>query len=104
MNDKTTRTMPTSYMSGFGNTFATEAVAGALPIGRNSPQRAPLGLYAEQFSGTPFTMPRAEQRRSWLYRIRPSAAHGAFARLAHVGFDALKGEPTPNRLRWDPAP
>lgn len=92
------------YMSGFGNHFATEAVTGALPVGCNSPQRAPLGLYAEQFSGTAFTMPRAEMRRSWFYRIRPSAAHGAFVPLAHPGVDAGFAPPSPNRMRWDPQP
>ena len=32
-------------------------------------------------SGTPFTAPRAENRRSWLYRIRPSATHPPFRRI-----------------------
>ena len=70
------------YSTGFGNEHSSEAVPGALPIGRNSPQRAPLGLYAEQLSGSAFTEPRDTSRRSWLYRIRPSAAHRAafFAR------------------------
>ena len=68
----------TDYQSGFGNEFATEAVAGALPEGRNSPQRPAFGLYAEQFSGTAFTAPRDHNRRSWFYRIRPSAMHGRF--------------------------
>ncbi len=63
------------YQSGFGNEFATEAVAGALPKGQNAPQKSTLGLYTEQFSGTPFTAPRATNRRSWLYRIRPSVTH-----------------------------
>ncbi|HLM02069.1 MAG TPA: homogentisate 1,2-dioxygenase, partial [Pyrinomonadaceae bacterium] len=63
------------YQSGFGNEFATEAVAGALPIGQNSPQKAPLGLYAEQFSGTAFTAPRLLNKRTWTYRIRPSVLH-----------------------------
>ena len=72
---------PTSYMSGFGNEFATEALAGALPQGRNSPQRCPFGLYAEQFSGTAFTAPRAANRRSWLYRIRPAVTHQPFERF-----------------------
>ena len=71
----------TRYLTGFGNEFATEAVSGALPQGQNSPQQAPLGLYAEQLSGTPFTAPRAQNRRSWLYRIRPSAAHGVYDRI-----------------------
>ncbi|REM14082.1 homogentisate 1,2-dioxygenase, partial [Mycobacterium tuberculosis] len=31
------------YQSGFGNQFASEALPGALPVGRNSPQRAPMG-------------------------------------------------------------
>src|SRR5271170_2211717 len=70
------------YQSGFGNHFATEALAGALPEGRNSPQRCPYGLYAEQFSGTAFTAPRHANRRSWLYRIRPAALYGAFRPLA----------------------
>jgi len=68
----------TGYQSGFGNEFATEAQPGTLPIGRNSPQRAAHGLYAEQLSGTAFTAPRHANRRSWLYRIRPAAMHGPF--------------------------
>jgi homogentisate 1,2-dioxygenase len=98
--------MTAHYNSGFGNEFATEAVAGALPVGQNSPQRAPLGLYAEQLSGTPFTTPRAVNRRSWLYRIRPSVTHRPFARTDDRGirsnFDEV--EATPNQLRWDPFP
>ena len=66
----TTRGAELQYQSGFGNEFATEALPGALPVGRNSPQRCPYGLYAEQLSGTAFTAPRATNRRSWLYRIR----------------------------------
>jgi homogentisate 1,2-dioxygenase len=95
------------YSSGFGNEFATESVAGALPAGRNSPQQAPLGLYAEQLSGTAFTQPRGVNRRSWLYRILPSAQHPPFLRIGNGGlrgtpFDDV--EPNPNRLRWDPLP
>ncbi|WP_312436243.1 homogentisate 1,2-dioxygenase [Janthinobacterium sp.] len=95
------------YQSGFGNEFATEAVAGALPQGQNSPQRAPLGLYAEQLSGTAFTAPRAQNRRSWLYRIRPSSQHPPFARMLNSriisDFHAMPPTP-PNQLRWDPLP
>jgi homogentisate 1,2-dioxygenase len=95
------------YLTGFGNHVATEAVAGALPQGQNSPQRPPLGLYAEQLSGTAFTAPRTENRRSWLYRIRPSVTHGAFNRredglIRSAPFTEI--EPSPNRLRWDPLP
>jgi len=94
------------YQSGFGNEFATEALAGALPPGRNSPQRCPYGLYAEQFSGTAFTVPRPANRRSWLYRIRPSVTHQPFQRLQHSGFDepAAEQPASPNQLRWDPLP
>ena len=49
--------MTTGYMTGFGGHFETEAVDGALPKGRNSPQRPPFGLYAEQLSGSSFTSP-----------------------------------------------
>ena len=98
----------TDFLTGFGNHFATEAVAGALPQGQNSPQKVPFGLYAEQLSGTAFTAPRAENKRSWLYRLRPTASHEPFqpyqgAALLRSGpFDELP--PTPNRLRWDPLP
>jgi homogentisate 1,2-dioxygenase len=92
------------YQSGFGNEFATEALAGALPIGRNSPQRAPMGLYAEQFSTTAFTLPRSEARRTWLYRIRPSAAHGRFQPIEGNDACGPLAPADPNRLRWDPMP
>jgi homogentisate 1,2-dioxygenase len=98
---------PLRYQSGFGNAFATEALPGALPVGRNSPLRCPYGLYAEQFSGTAFTAPRAENRRSWLYRIRPAAQHGAFVSCTLAGgwVSDFAGAPaTPNRLRWGPRP
>ncbi len=94
----------TPMLAGFGNEFATEAVAGALPQGQNSPQRPPLGLYTEQISGTPFTVPRREARRTWLYRIRPSAVHPAYRRIDSGALGAPLAEPTPNRLRWDPLP
>lgn len=95
------------YLSGFGNDFATEAVPGALPRGQNSPQQVPLGLYAEELSGTPFTAPRSSNQRTWTYRIRPAAAHGPFAelpaRLWRSGpFDEASA--SPNRLRWNPLP
>src|ERR1700689_5206074 len=95
---------PTGYMSGLGNEFASEALAGALPQGRNSPQRCPFGLYAEQFSGTAFTAPRAANRRSWLYRIRPAVTHQPFERFKHRLLDERPGDMTvaPNQLRWDP--
>ena len=93
------------YQSGFGNEFATEAVSGALPKGQNSPQKHPLGLYAEQLSGTAFTAPRALNRRTWTYRIRPSVTHKPYqeraARLIRGGpFDEVLTPP--NQLRWDP--
>jgi homogentisate 1,2-dioxygenase len=95
-----------NYQSGFGNEFASEALQGALPVGRNSPQRCPYGLYAEQLSGTAFTALRADNRRSWLYRIRPSAMHTPFERIAAgrivSGFGAVPT--TPNQLRWNPLP
>ncbi|WNZ12764.1 homogentisate 1,2-dioxygenase [Streptomyces sp. 11x1] len=95
------------YLTGFGNEHASEAVPGALPHGRNSPQRAPLGLYAEQLSGTAFTEPRPHNRRSWLYRIRPSAAHPAFTRTDNGALRTApftETVPDPNRLRWNPLP
>jgi homogentisate 1,2-dioxygenase len=93
------------YLTGFGGHFESEAVPGALPKGRNSPQRPPFGLYAEQLSGSSFTAPRHENRRSWLYRMRPTADHRPFERYDGAPLFA-PGTVTellaPNRLRWDP--
>jgi homogentisate 1,2-dioxygenase len=97
----------TDYFPGFGNHVSTEAVPGALPVGRNSPQKPAFGLYAEQLSGTAFTAPRHENRRSWLYRLRPTAEHPPFTRYQGArNFAAgTVSEPLPpNRLRWDPIP
>src|SRR5690349_16371200 len=93
------------YMTGFGGHFESEAVEGALPKGRNSPQRPAFGLYTEQLSGTSFTSPRHENRRSWLYRMRPTADHRPF--VAYKGARLFAQPPSPeplapNRLRWDP--
>jgi homogentisate 1,2-dioxygenase len=100
--------MDLDHQWGFGNEHSTEAVVGALPIGQNSPQQVPLGLYAEQWSTTAFTTPRSENRRTWVYRVRPSAVHGQFRRLdstnglLHTG--PINAPLEPNRMRWDPLP
>jgi len=73
------------YMSGFGNSFETEAMEGVLPVGRNSPQKVAFGLYAEQLSGSPFTAPQAVNERSWLYRIRPTVKHSGRYRRVENG-------------------
>ena len=96
-------------MAGFGNHFSTEAIEGALPRDRNSPQRPAYGLYAEQVSGTAFTAPRAGNRRTWFYRIRPSVlrasgyagiAPGAIRTAPHRDGAAAPDGPK----RWRPAP
>jgi homogentisate 1,2-dioxygenase len=94
------------YQTGFANEFATEALPGALPVGRNSPQRAPYGLYAEQLSGTAFTAPRHANRRAWTYRIRPAAMHEPFRLVGYPQIVSAFGGVAvpPNQLRWDPLP
>jgi len=95
------------YQSGFGNEFASEAVKGGLPEGQNAPQKAPLGLYTEQLSGTAFTAPRATNRRTWTYRIRPSVTHKPFT---ETGTGLFRSGPftelptPPNQMRWNPIP
>src|ERR1039458_4786361 len=95
------------YQSGFGNEFATEAVKGALPEGQNAPQKSALGLYTEQLSGTAFTAPRATNRRTWTYRIRPSVTHKP---LSEIGTGLFRSGPftelpsPPNQMRWNPIP
>src|SRR5258708_37671962 len=93
------------YLSGFGAHHESEAIKGALPIGQNSPQQVPFGLYAEQLSGSAFTAPRAGNLRSWLYRLRPSAMHSPFRRVGEGQLrtaPCLEVECSPNRLRWAP--
>ena len=95
------------YLSGFGSHHETEAIAGALPVGQNSPQNVAFGLYAEQLSGSAFTAPRAQNLRSWLYRLRPSAMHGPFVRMDDKlvrTAPCMEAPTTPNRLRWSPLP
>lgn len=98
------------YQSGFGNEFATEAVPGALPRGQNAPQRPALGLYTEQFSGTAFTAPRAVNRRTWTYRIRPSVTHKPYEPYESAQPSLLRSGPfnevptPPTQMRWDPVP
>ena len=93
-----------AYQSGFGNEFSSEALPGALPVGQNSPQKTPYGLYPELLSGTAFTMARSESRRTWMYRIKPSASHPAFVKLERQLTGGPLGGVTPNRLRWNPLP
>ena len=95
------------YMSGFGNDVATEAITGALPDGRNSPQQPAFGLYVEQINGTAFTAPRGANKRSWMYRIRPSVVHRPYERIDNGLIRSTpfaEVETTPNQLRWSPLP
>jgi homogentisate 1,2-dioxygenase len=98
--------MQLAYQSGFGNGFETEALPGALPVGRNSPQRCAYGLYAEQLSGAPFTAPRASNERSWLYRIRPTIAHWNSLRPAPASLwrsaPCTEIQLPPAPMRWSP--
>jgi homogentisate 1,2-dioxygenase len=106
MNDRPAA-MKLRYLSGFGAHHESEAIEGALPVGQNSPQRPAMGLYAEQISGTAFTAPRAQNLRSWQYRLRPSAMHPAFARIDDGPLRTApchEAECPPNRLRWRPLP
>lgn len=95
------------YQSGFGNEHETEALPGALPRGQFSPQRCPYKLYAEQISSTAFTAPRAHNRRTWTYRLRPSVAMGQFEPVRHSGWQTAplaESLPSPCPMRWDPLP
>ncbi len=93
------------YQTGFGNEHATEAVSGALPQGRNSPQRAPHDLYPELLSGTAFTAPRHESRRSWLYRRQPSVVSGRYEPYAQTHWTTAADrviQLPPEPMRWHP--
>lgn len=96
-----------SYLYGFGNYFKSEGLHNCIVAGHNSPQSVPYGLYAEQLSGSAFTMPRTQNYYSWLYRILPSVIHGEYALCSHpylcgTPFDAAHTPPMP--FRWDPMP
>src|SRR4051812_2361640 len=106
MNDRSLAST-LKYLHGLGSHHETEAVPGALPVGQNSPQKVPFGLYAEQLSGSSFTAPRSRNLRSWLYRLRPAAMHAPFAPLPASAWRTAGHEPadaTPDRLRWMPWP
>ena len=90
------------YLQGFGNYHHSEAVQGALPSKQNSPQECHFGLYAEQLSGTSFTKARHANLRSWLYRILPSAAQGAYSHYEHKLNASISTTQTPDALRWSP--
>lgn len=89
-------------MSGFGSEFSSEdsRCPGSLPVGQNSPQVCNYGLYAEQLSGSAFTAPRYENRRTWLYRIRPSVGHDPFKVFGkgNITNDWSEQPPDPNQV------
>ena len=97
-----------AYLGGFGSHFATEAVQGALPVGQNSPQKVPFGLFAEQLQGSAFTCPRTTNRRSWVYRLSPSAAQARMVPSARtetlVSSDFHVVDPRPRRWGAMPLP
>ena len=103
-NAKSTTNRKLEYQSGLGNELQTESIPGALPIGQNSPQRPPLGLVSELVSGTTFSAPRSLNRRSYLFRIRPSVLRGRFERRANGPFltPPFGVEPSPNHYCWHP--
>ena len=92
------------YLNGFGNEHESEALSGALPRGQFNPQSHPMGLYSEQFSTTAFTAPRHQNRRTWMYKIRPSVTQGDYSPM-HSGL--IRSGPieevpvSPNLMRWD---
>jgi len=100
------------YNYGFGNTFESEAIKGALPKGRNNPQKCAFGLYAEQLSGTSFTSARHKNLKTWLYRILPTVGHTKHTPIKSEDYpffvsDFSKDENmevNPDQLRWKPFP
>ena len=100
--------MTLQYNNGFGNEFESEAIEGALPRNQFSPQRCPLGLYAEKFSTTSFVAPRARNRRTWMYRILPSVGNQHAFEPIDRGLlrsaPLIETQPLPDQLRWDPPP
>lgn len=96
-----------TYLSGFGNHFQTEAIKNTLPKNQNSPQHVPMGLFAEQISGSAFTVPRHANLHSWLYRVRPSVTHGEFTLIKNtkISTDFSNTSPIPpTQMRWSPPP
>jgi len=88
------------YLYGFGNYHSTEALSGALPTKQNSPQLPPHGLIAEQISGSAFTLARAANLHSWLYRQKPSSSHYGYTPLKKSPTQAFDPLSPPNPMRW----
>jgi homogentisate 1,2-dioxygenase len=93
-----------TYQTGFGNEMQSEAEPGALPHGRNSPQRPAMGLVSELISGTTFTAPRSLNRRTYAFRAMPSVVHGSYqpAEVKDFATPPFTQPPNPNQMRWDP--
>lgn len=93
-----------NYQNGFGNHFESEAVPGVLPKGQNSPQKFSMDLYAEQLSGSAFTAPQGKNLKSWLYKLKPSAAPYQFKIDKTNNYLPLKeaDHVPPDQMRWDP--
>uniref|UniRef100_A0A914KG53 Homogentisate 1,2-dioxygenase n=1 Tax=Meloidogyne incognita TaxID=6306 RepID=A0A914KG53_MELIC len=105
----TTNKQPLTYLNGFEQHSTHPDFPDALPPVLNNPQKCPYGLYAEQLSGTAFTCPRALNKRTWLYRIRPSVQHKPFERFRGINDERFINnffcfEPNPNQIRWKPHP
>ncbi|GLD96507.1 hypothetical protein PINS_up005190 [Pythium insidiosum] len=95
------------YLPGFGGHFCSEALPDALPKAQNNPQKCPYGLYAEQLSGTAFTLPRHKNQRSWLYRVLPAVVHEKYQPVEQPFLEsdfATHGKLTPQQMRWRPMP
>ncbi len=96
-----------NYLTGFSNEFSSESIAGALPEGQNNPQRAPMVLYAEQLSGSAFTAPRGENKRTWFYKIAPSVGHSDYEHIPNTSIITAPYSEVvapPDQIRWDPQP
>lgn len=92
------------YLRGLGNELESEALPHALPIGQNSPQKCPYGLVSELVSGTTFTAPRAQNLRSYVFRIRPPVFDGRYERIDNGLFltPPFDMPADPNYYIWGP--
>ncbi|RDI80518.1 hypothetical protein Vi05172_g9488 [Venturia inaequalis] len=100
---------PYSYQCGFDNRFASEAIPGVLPQGRNCPQKVKYDLYSEQLNGSGFVASRSALQHVWMYRILPSVAHREMSKpdinsKIEACFSPLnpKVEYNPSQQAWDP--
>ncbi|KAN0089096.1 homogentisate 1,2-dioxygenase [Hyaloscypha variabilis] len=101
---------PYEYMQGWGNRHQSEVIPGTLPAGQNNPQENRFGLYTEGITYSAFAAPRHANFSTYMYRVRPAAAHNGYTPLPSPNIENCflsinpKVALLPQQAEWTPFP